>query len=256
MWADVKRDLADILSSRLFPVLSTDPGYRVLLRNAGLVSIPDDGGKFDKPFLRAQADWRNSIPMRSPLKLHSSIQNLPPATQMRLKTAAQMCAQLLLMDIETQNCLRERRAKAVVLEGSQNLYRVWDSSMENRTRHWWFSEHLLNHAVRESRAARQSTQDWLRDRLAISLNFGNCDRLSRLTLGPAAALPAIEAWGLPMPQRSPITRDARGNTVGELTPDYWQKIALTFQGEKTQYFLPFVPPDRIADESWPQPRSS
>jgi hypothetical protein len=39
MWADVQRDLAQILSGRLFPVLATDPGYRVMLRNAGLASI-------------------------------------------------------------------------------------------------------------------------------------------------------------------------------------------------------------------------
>ncbi|MFZ0705176.1 MAG: hypothetical protein WAM71_06200 [Candidatus Korobacteraceae bacterium] len=252
MWADVERDMADILSSRLFPTLSTDPGYRVMLRNAGLTSIPDGkDNKVNPAFDQAQKAWRNSIPMQSPLKLHSSIQNLPQDTKLKLKTAAQMCSQLLLREVEAQNSLRERRAKAVVLEGSLNLYRVWDSTMDNRTRHWWFSEHLLNYAVRESKATGQSTHDWLRDRLAVSLNFGKCDRLSNLVLGPAAALPAIEAWGLPMPQRSSITRDARGNTVGELTPDYWQKIAASFQGEKTQYFLPFIPPDRIKDQPWP-----
>lgn len=252
MWADVERELSSILSSRLFPALATDPGYCVMLRNAGLFSIPGDKhGKVDPTFAKAQTAWRNSVPMKAPANLHSSIQNLPPAIQARLQTAAKMCAQLMLMDVEMMNCLRERRAKAVVLDGPVTLYRVWDSKSDNRTRHWWFSEHLLNVAVRESKVAKQSPRDWLRDRLAVSLNFGQCDKISKLTLGAAAAIPCIEAWGLPMPQYSHVTRDTSGKTVGAANQDYWDKLGATFQGEKTQYFLPFVPPDRIQDVGWP-----
>jgi hypothetical protein len=234
MWADVERDLALILSTRLFPVLSTDPGYCVMLRNAGLFSIPEGaGGRVDPGFAQAQSAWRNSTPMKSSLHLHSSTQNLPPATQDRLRSAAQLCCQLLLMDIETQNSLRERRAKAAVLEGSTTVYRIWDSRKNNRTGHWWFSDHLLNVASRESKAANQSTQDWLRNRLAISYDFSQCDRISKLILGPSAAVPCVEAWGLPMAHQSTVN------------------VGPTFQGEKTQYFLPFIPPDRICDVSWP-----
>ena len=65
------------------------------------------------------------------------------------------------------------------------------------------------------------------------------------------ALPAIEALGLPMPQRIPVHRNAAGNTVGVADEDYFNKLGLAFQGEKLQYFLPFVPPDRIKPAEWP-----
>ena len=118
MWADVQRDLAQILSSRLFPILASDPGYRVLLRNAGLASIPDrTDGKIDPGFAQAQSGWRSSVPMKTPLKLHASVQQLPPAVRANLDSAARLCAQLAVMDVSGLGALRERRAKAIVLEG-------------------------------------------------------------------------------------------------------------------------------------------
>jgi hypothetical protein len=253
MWADVQFDLAQILSGRLFPTLTSDPGYRVLLRNAGLTSIPDSSsGNVDPVFAQAQDDWKLSIAMKTPLDIRSSTASLPPAIKSQLETAARMCAQLFIMDLNALDALRERRAKAVILESPVTLYRIWDSKMENRTRHWWFSEHLLKLAITESALANQSMQEWLRDRLAVSLNFGACDQLSEMKLFGNAAVPAIEALGLPMPMYSPITRDATGVTRGKADKDYWDKLGAMFQGQKTQYFLPFVPPDRIRDVSWPR----
>jgi hypothetical protein len=140
-----------------------------------------------------------------------------------------MCAQLFVMDLNALGALRERRAKALVIEGPMTLYRIWDSKMDNRTRHWWFSEHLFNLTAAQSAIAKQSVRDWLRDRLALSFNFGACDRISKLTLAGRAALSAIEAWGLPMPQYSPITRDASGKTTGTADKDYWDKRGSTFR---------------------------
>ena len=251
MWVDVQRDLAQILSSRLYPILATDPGYRVMLRNAGLASIPErTDGRVDPGFAQAQSGWRSSVPMKTPLKIHSSVQQLPPAVRANLDSAARMCAQLAVMDVSALGALRERRAKAIVLDGPVSLYRMWDSSSDNRTRHWWFSENLFNLASSQSAAANQSTRDWLRDRLAVSFNFGSCDRISTLRFGAGTAVPAVEAWGLPMPQYSRITRNADGASSGEAGRDYWDKYDAIFQGEKTQYFLPFVPPDRIQDTVW------
>jgi hypothetical protein len=251
MWANVQRDLTEILSSRLFPTLASDPGYRVMLRNAGLTSIPDyQDGKVDSDFAQAQRNWGQSVAMKTPISIHSSTGKLPPAVHSKLETAARMCTQLLFMDSSTLGALRERRAKAVVAEGPITLYRMWDSQKGNRTGHWWFGEHLLNLAAAQSAAAGQSVRDWLRDRLAVSLDFSACDCISKLTLTGRAALPAIEAWGLPMPQYSPVTRNPKGDTVGTAGPDYWAKYGAMFQGEKTQYFLPFIPPDRIHDSTW------
>jgi hypothetical protein len=252
MWDVVQRDLTEILSSRLFPTLASDPGYHLLLRNAGLTSIPEAlGGKIDPGFAKAQKDWSHTIPMKTSMNLHASIRNLPPATRSKLETAARMCAQLFMADLTALEALRERRAKVVVLESPITIYRIWDSSKDNRIKHWWFSEHLLRLAKSQSVTEKMSVRDWLRDRLAVSLNFGACDQLSQLALAGAAALPAVEALGLPMPQYSAIVRDAGGVTRGTPTRDYWDKLGATFQGQKTQYFLPFIPPDRIRDVTWP-----
>jgi hypothetical protein len=243
MWSDVQNGLASVLSSRLFPVLASDPGYRLMLHNAGLYSMHGDGkteaslyqgNKLLPALERAQSDWGKSIPMRNPgLNLRSSTAALPNAQQSRLETAARMCAQLLLMNVISSGSLREQRAKAVVLEGPTTLYRLWDSKEKNQMRNWWFSQHLWNLAVTHSSAAKQSLRDWLRDRLAISFDFGRCDRVSKLVLGQGIALPAIEAWGLPMPQHG-------STNTGPM-----------FQGHKTQYFLPFVPPERVRPVEWP-----
>jgi hypothetical protein len=248
MWADVQNELTEILSSRLFPVLASDPGYRVMLRNAGLTSIPDyKGGRVDPEFDTAQRNWGSSMPMKTPMNIRSPTEVLPPAVRLRLETAARMCAQLIVMKVDADGSLRERRAKAVILEGPTTLFRLWDSGKDNRTRHWWFSEHLLNLAEAQRE---QSPRDWLRDRLAVSFNFSKCDRISELTLGVRTGIPAVEAWGLPMPQYSPNASDARSNDNREACQDHSDKAGAIFQGQKTQYFLPFVPPDRIKDADW------
>lgn len=65
-----------------------------------------------------------------------------------------------------------------------------------------------------------------------------------MNLGISSALPAIEAWGQPMPQ---YTAQALQRDPGIPLPAYFSKRSQSFQGEKTQYFLPFVPVSRVAD---------
>lgn len=115
MWSDIERDLAEILATRVFPTLGADPGYVRMFRNAGL-----------------------------PGKLPPDVSGLPPVVQRKLAEAARMCAQLLTMQVEGFEALRERRAKAVVLEGSMNIYRLWSSKESHkRIGPWWFTEGLL-----------------------------------------------------------------------------------------------------------------
>lgn len=256
MWSDVQRELAEILSSRLFPVLQSDPGYLVMLRNAGLTTIPDyQDGQVDASFSQAQKNWALSIPLRPQLKLHNSVANLPPAIRSQLETAARMCSQLAVMHVEGLRALEERHAEAMVLDRPLTIYRLWDADDDNRLRNWWFSGHLLHEAQRSSAAVNLTPQEWLRDALAISLNFGKCNRLSSLTIGDRVSLPAVEARGLPMSHYSRLggrlsPNDPRVDAHGTVTPDYWRRLGQTFAGQKTQYFLPFVPPDRIHDVPW------
>jgi hypothetical protein len=86
MWADVQRDLSEILSSRLFPALASDPGYRVILRNAGLTSIPDyKDGKIDPGFAQVRNNWRQQSQSRlqsTSINIRSSTESLrPPSSQ-------------------------------------------------------------------------------------------------------------------------------------------------------------------------------
>ena len=215
MWNDVKSELSKILSMATFPFLANDPGYVLLFRNAGVSG-----------------------------KLPSNVAQLPPSAQANLAEAAKMCAQLLILHVEGRDALRERRAKAVVLEGQQTLYRMWSQkSPKSRIGPWWFSEGLLQTALKEPKNDKTAAMAWLRDRMAVSLDWSDCDKVAQIVMHPGNAMPAIEALGLPMPVYS---KNAAGSP-GVSMPDYWAKLGTMLQGEKTQYFLPFIPVDRVQD---------
>ena len=161
---------------------------------------------------------------------------LSNVTQMASRTlagnthsAARMCAQLAIMDVSDLGALRERRAKAIVLEGPANLYRMWDSSSDNLTRHWWFSENLFNLASSQSAAVNQSTRDWLRDRLAVSFNFGNCNRISKLK----SALEPLFLLSRPGACRCPILANysqCRWHKLRRSRPGFLGQIRRHFSG--------------------------
>jgi hypothetical protein len=215
MWTSVEEDLAKILSTRVFHTLADDFGYVEIFRKAG---------------------FKGKLPI--------DLSQAPAPVRQQLNIATRMCAQLLRMDVDSKNSLRERRAKAVVIEGPATLYRLWSSKDSNRIGPWWFSAHLLKEGLYQCKNDRAKATEWLRDRLAISLDFGLCDRIAALNLGISSALPAIEAWGLPMPQYTP---KALEKDPGISLPDYFAKRRQSFHGEKTQYFLPFIPVSRVTD---------
>ena len=215
MWSSVEDQLATMLSTRVFHTLAGDPGYVEIFRKAG---------------------FKGELP--------TDLTRAPTAVRQRLNTAARMCAQLLRMDVASKNSLRERRAKAVVVEGNVILYRLWSAKDNNRVGPWWFTANLLHEALTQSDGDRRKAVEWLRDRLAISIDFGACDRVAALTLGFRSALPAIEAWGLPMPQ---YTAKALEKDPKIPLPEYFSKRQRSFQGQKTQYFLPFIPVSRVID---------
>jgi len=215
MWSSVEDEFVKILCTRVFHTLANDPGYVEIFRRAGFHG-----------------------------KLPSDLTQAPAAVRQKLGTAARMCAQLLRMDVASKNSLRERRAKAVVIEGPATLYRLWSNKDGNRIGPWWFTEHLLCEALGQSDNDPAKATLWLRDRLAISLDFGSCDRVAVLNLGMSSAVPAIEAWGLPMPQ---YTAKALEKDPSIPLTEYFAKRRQSFQGEKTQYFLPFVPMSRVTD---------
>ncbi len=215
MWDKVQDGLSEILSSQVFPFLLHDPGYVRIFRNAGL-----------------------------PGKVPSDVSALPPVVRQRLGESSRMCAQLLTMHVEGRNALRERRAKAVVLEGPETIYRMWSrKNPQSRIGPWWFTDGVLRQALKESKNDKTAAMGWLRERMAVSMDWSDCDKVAQIVLHPGNSLPAIEALGLPMPVYS---KDAPG-CPGVSMPDYWAKLGTMLQGEKTQYFLPFIPVERVQD---------
>ena len=208
MWNAVQSGLSEILSKQVFPCLAHDPGYVHILRNAGL-----------------------------PGKIPAEVSTLPPQVKQRLSESSRMCAQLLTMHVQGRHALRERRAKAVVLEGPQTIYRMWSlKDARSRIGPWRFTEGILQLALKESKGNRTAALGWLRDRMAVSLDWSDCDKVAQLHLHSGNSLPAIEALGLPMPVYSKTAPGSAGVSM----PDYWAKLGTMLQGEKTQYFLPFI----------------
>lgn len=216
MWGNVEDQLAILLSTQMFPVLLQDSAYIELFRRAGF-----------------------------PGKIPSDIGLIPPRQKEQLREAARMTAQLVTMHVEGGSSLRERRAKAVVLEGPSKMYRLWNSTRPfSKNGAWWFTQGLFDMALADGKGNRQKTLDWLRNALAVPLDWSKCDKIAQLTLSTGNTLPAVEALGLPMPAYS---KDALRNDPSIPLMDYFAKRREELQGQKTQYFLPFVPPTRISD---------
>ncbi|MBC7925464.1 MAG: hypothetical protein H7039_07385 [Bryobacteraceae bacterium] len=214
MWSDVRKEFTDIISTRVFLNLRNDAEYLRFLENAGLKGV------VPRELTALRPDMRSSV-----------------------EQAARMLAHIVTRQIEEENCVRERRAKAIVLEGPVSIYRVWSQKHNTRHRAWWFSQGVLDGALLSAAGDRNQALEWLRNRLAISLDRNDADRLARITLPYGEALPIIAAWGLPMPQYSIAAATQKGTNMR----DYWARQGAVFQGEKTQYFLPFIPAQRVVD---------
>jgi len=204
--------MATLLSTQVFHTLLEVPEYVKMFQNAGFE--PRESGLGRGKRIEALDNLPKDL-TRAPKKVQEGLM------REALARAAGICQK-----VESKESLRERRAKAIVLEGPDILYRLWSTKQGNLIRPWWFSKELL--ALAEAGRDRKQTIAWLRDRLAVSFDFGECDRMAQLNLGFRSAIPAIAAWGLPMPK-------------------YGAKPEELFQGEKTQYYVPFVPATRVVD---------
>ncbi len=252
MWSTVEKELVDLLSAQLYPKVYSDAGYRVLLSRAGLATLRgvQDGRLVGNEFFNAQNGWYQGKPMTDNSGMPAS-GNLQPNDLRRLHAAAEVQVRLMLMDVRDLDCLVEDGAKATPLTGKGFIYRVWDAKSQNQTRHWWFSQAIKDQAIRESSQQGISPHEWIRDALAISIDYGECDRLSRIALEDLGGVPRIEAKGLSKPQRTPVHRAPSGKTIGFADDDYWLRLGKFFRGEKTQYFVPYLPPDAIKPDAWP-----
>ncbi|MCS7025841.1 MAG: hypothetical protein NZV14_13650 [Bryobacteraceae bacterium] len=212
MWQRVKDELAELMASQIFKVLLGNPEYQLFLNRAGLSG-----------------------------KLPSKLELVSKEKRQAISEMALMHATLLVNQLSDLNAVRAHRAKALLLEGPLQLYRLWNSAYpRSKNGFWWFSQGLLD----RSASAGPNPADrlhWLRDKLAISMDWSACDRVSVLRLQVNDVVPAIQAWGLPQRYYS---KEAWRTIEPK---EYFSKISEEFAGGATQTFLPWVPEQRVSD---------
>jgi hypothetical protein len=247
-WNRAKGKLTELLSSKIYKGLLTDPGYSKMLWNAGLAQLADVkvGEKVPASHIADHKNWAAGKPLPNPPKVPAAGE-LTPAQGKSLREAARLEVDLTLLHLKGLKAVYQQGATAKLLTGDKFIYRVWDSAYQNATRHWWFSEELKNEAVAKSAMMGVTPQQWIRDALAVSLDWGQCDSLSRISLGRSGALPAIVAYGQPMPKR---TLEVGYKSYKPADQEYWKMFGQKFRGKEIQYFLPFVPPEAIQAWSW------
>ena len=214
MWQHASKGFEILLSSRIYPTLLDCPDYCQLLQTCGIT----------RPFPH-------------------DIAQLSPTQRNLLAQNAQVRANLLMLEFQQLDALRQTNANALQLEGHKyrHLYRLWNSQVKtSELRFFWFTEELLLESFRQAGKKVKDRLEWLRRQMAVAYNWSLCDKVAQLRLGPGDVILGIQAEGLPM----------RGITVrpGEqevrLPTDYWtnfDKYAKQLPGGAPQLFLFLVP---------------
>jgi hypothetical protein len=207
MWADVKRDLELLLVAKIYRVLLHDAVYRHFLTLAGL------GPNF-------------------------SSDQIPPNLRKNFATAAKIRAHIIVAQIADEDALEEDSCGAKLVTGDARFYRFWDSGHEERrVAPWWFEagvvETCKQHAGRSAEARRQ----WLREHLAVSLDWSKMNRIDVMILRPGDEVPALVGIGSPQRMWSP-----KALCAGQAPrADYWENYRKYFPGGVRQTVFPFIP---------------
>ncbi|MBL8227743.1 MAG: hypothetical protein JNL98_04675 [Bryobacterales bacterium] len=212
MWSNLKEELTDLMASQIFKTLLPNREYQLFLQRAGL------NGKLPRTLTVVSNETRGAI-----------------------SEMARMHASLLLNQLADLDAVRERRAKVLLLEGPITLYRLWNSAKPwSMNGPWWFSQGLLDMSLAAG-PNRADRLHWLRDKLAVSMDWSTCDRVCMLQLSINDVIPAIQAWGLPQ-------RYYSKDIAGKMDPkEYFSKLGVEFAGGATQTYLPWTPGQRVGD---------
>ena len=206
MWRQVENGLTAALSAKIYDNLLSDPVYRSFLTGAGL------GPNFPKGALL-------------------------PAVQKRLQEAAEVRARIAVRTLEQSGGLEPASTTAKILTGPLTLYRFWESrSSAYRTGVWWFESALIEQAKRGAKGV-DARIEWLREKLAVSMDWSAMDRIDRLDLTPGVELPAVQGLGRPQRMYS-ANAIPSGRVQGK---DYWPNLGTQLPGGLRQTVLPFIP---------------
>jgi hypothetical protein len=220
MWPQVQAELESLIAAKIYSVLIEDPVYRHFLVFAGLE-------------LSA---------------IHDS--SIPTALQKNFRTAAKIRAHIIVSEIEKTGALQERSAGAKVCSGPLKLYRFWDADApEKREGVWWFESKILDVCKKNTPRSSKARRQWLREHLAVSIDWSKMNRIDYISLGPNDDLPAIVGIGNPMRVYSPnaVSTKASSSSTKPLPmakatqKEYWDNFGKFFPGGVRQTILPFFP---------------
>src|ERR1700694_247495 len=116
---------------------------------------------------------------------------IPPALRANFDKAAKKNAGLPIAAVTKSGGIEEASACAKLIKPPTVLCRFWDATLpERREGIWWFDKSVWDHAnlVGEKPAAERL--QWLRELLAVSLDWSRMNRIDLLRLGGNDELPA------------------------------------------------------------------
>jgi hypothetical protein len=209
MWAQVQHDLEKMMAAKIYAGLLHDAVYRKFLSFAGFgPSFPTD------------------------------LKNVSPALRENLCKVAHLQAQLAIAAVVSAGAIEETDSCAKLITGPTTLYRFWDSNHpDNRVSIWWIHRSVIDACKQHAGKSLTARQAWLREHLAVSIDWSTMDRIDTLSLTSADELPAIEGRGKQMRVYS-ATALYKGNAA---SADYWQNLGKYFPGGMKQLVLPFIP---------------
>ena len=215
MWSQVERDLEQMLVAKIYRVLLVqDAVYRSFLMFAGLgPNFPGDG-------------------------------QIPPHLRENLAKAAKIRAHIIVSEIAGMNALEEGTCGAKLVVGATEFYRFWSSKEPaRRIAPWWFEQSVMTVCRQQAGKSADDRRQWLREHLAISLDWSKMDRIDVMSLGGADEVPAIVGKGLPQRMWSPSALPEGKATSKE----YWPNYDKYFPGGVRQTVFPFIPRVRGED---------
>lgn len=219
MWAQVEKDLQQLLAAKIYNVLLLhDAVYRSFLMLAGM------GPNFPKD------------------------DQIPPPLRENFAKAAKIRAHIIVAEIAGKQALDELTCGAKLvsgekLTGSPEFYRFWNSEdARGRVGTWWFEPSVMTICKQQAKSVSERRQ-WLREHLAVSLDWSKMNRIDIMRLGPSDEAPVVVGKGTAQRMWSSSALP-EGKAASQ---DYWPSYDKYFPGGVRQTVFPFIPRARGED---------
>jgi hypothetical protein len=208
MWSQVQKDLENALTAKIYPTLLSDVNYRNFLTFAGL------GPNFPKD------------------------NQIPPALRSNVETNAKIQAFIIVNEVRKQEALNEKTCGQKTIVGPGEFYRFWSSrDQHRRIGTWWFEENVMRMCTAQAGKLAADRRQWLREHLAVSLDWSTMDRIDVMSLRAHDEAPTIVGLGAKQRMYS-SSAIPQGKASSQ---QYWPNYAKYFPGGVRQTVYPFVP---------------